>query len=106
MHVHGGGHSQRGGAWRLAPGWRRRVPRGGKRGEHSLLEATEAALATSELLGDAVVIGVDELDELRVMEALLGLQSADLILELQRRVMPHVHLPREGEGWMLLAVRP
>ena len=74
------------------------MPRGGKCGEHHLLEAAEAALAVSELLGDAVVIGVDELDELRVMEALLGLQSADLVLELQRRVMPHLHLPRGGEG--------
>lgn len=74
------------------------MSRGGKCGEHRLLEAAEAALAPSELLGDAVVIGVDELDELRVMEALLGLQSADLVLELERRVMPHVHLPREERG--------
>lgn len=44
------------------------------------------------------------------MEALLGLQSADLVLELERRVMPHVHLPREGRGGetllLLLLVRP
>ena len=52
----------------------------------------------SELLGDAVVAGVDELEELRVVEALLRLQRADLLVELQRRVALHVHLPREGEG--------